>query len=141
VVGVNGTGDQIRELLRDFVREDPRNKLTKGEDITIFDPPLVGLASAQDPLYQQLKVPDVVGPNHLLPEEWLQGAKTVISYFWPFSEKVRKSNRGLGLPSEEWVYARIDGEAFNHVVRKFMKGQGRRLWGLAQIGLRGISPI
>ncbi len=55
-----------------------------------------------------------------MPRQWLPGARTVISYFMPFAREIRESNRLAGLPSEEWVSARIDGEVFNSAVRGFL---------------------
>ena len=46
----------------------------------------------------------------------------MISYFLPFTEAVRDSNRLPGMPSEEWVSARIDGERFNELLRVFIVG-------------------
>jgi epoxyqueuosine reductase QueG len=112
---------QLREMIRgsleEFVREDPRNVLPAHGNLGIYDPPLVAFARADDPLFEALKDPDVVGPRHRSPREWLPSARTVVSYFLPFTESVRKSNHVDGLPSEEWVSARIDGEAFNNLVR------------------------
>ena len=44
----------------------------------------------------------------------------MISYFLPFAREIRESSRLAGLPSEEWVFARIDGETFNKTVRGFI---------------------
>ncbi len=44
----------------------------------------------------------------------------MISYFLPFTKEIRDTNHAPGLPSEEWVSARIDGEAFNNEVRSFL---------------------
>jgi len=52
-----------------------------------------------------------VGPHHRLPSEWLSGAKTVISIFIPFTDRVVDSNSiDPEEPSMEWRYARIDGQ-------------------------------
>jgi len=112
------TASIIRESLERFVRDDPRNVLPAHGNQRIYDAPLVAFAAADDSLFEVLKRPDVIGPRHRSPGQWLEGAKTVVSYFLPFAEAVRVSNRVEGLPSEEWVSARIDGEAFNNLVRK-----------------------
>ena len=49
--------------------------------IPLFDEPLIGLASATDPLFQKYKEKDVIGPWFMTPEEWMPGAGTVISIF------------------------------------------------------------
>lgn len=88
--------------------------------IQIYDEPLIGIASSFDPLWEQLKESQVIGPHHLSPEEWMVGAKSVISYFLPFTESIRTSNRSKGLPSKEWLYGRYEGEMFNNSVRSFI---------------------
>ena len=55
----------------------------------LYDPPLVGFGSADDPLFDAFKKPDVVGPWHMSPKEWLPDARTVISFFFPTSKEVR----------------------------------------------------
>jgi epoxyqueuosine reductase QueG len=124
----------IGEQLAAFVADDPGNSLAAHGGMVIYDAPLVSFAAADDPLFARLKEPDVVGPHHLLPGEWLAGARSVISYFLPFTEAVRASNRQPGLPSEEWVSARIDGEAFNVAARKMVVAMVERLGG------QGIAP-
>ena len=108
----------IRDSLEQFVREDASNVLPAHGNQRIYDAPLIAFAAADDPMFEVLKRPDVIGPRHRSPGQWLYGARTVVSYFLPFTEAVRRSNRTVGLPSEEWVSARIDGEAFNNLARK-----------------------
>lgn len=89
----------------------------------IFDAPLVGFASAGDELFTvEYKKPGIIHPEYLAPSEWLPGAKTVISFFLPFTQRVRESNRqkidepyAPGIPqrcSPEWLHARIEGQLF-----------------------------
>jgi len=111
-------GKWIRGALVEFVAKDARNSLPAHGGARIYDAPIVGFACTGDPLFDTLKKPEVVGPKHRSPLEWLEVAETVISYFLPFTEYVRESNRTEGLPSEQWVSARIDGEAFNNCVRR-----------------------
>jgi epoxyqueuosine reductase QueG len=78
----------------------------------IFGQPLIGFAAAGDRYFAGLKKPGVVGPHLLLPAEWLQQAKTVISIFFPFTEEVRAANRrDTNWPSETWLHGRIEGQA------------------------------
>jgi epoxyqueuosine reductase len=112
--------DEIIAHLTEFVKTDPRNWLLGRNDIKIYDPPLVGFASVNDPLFLRFKEPEIVGEDHLLPGECLEGAKTVISYFLPYTLEVRKSNREKGIASQEWISGRIEGEIFNDAVRRFL---------------------
>lgn len=80
--------------------------------LKMYDAPLIGYADAADPLFEELKKPGVVGPQMLLPNEWLAGAQSVISLFLPFSEEVRSSNRQGTEPSPQWLNARVEGQRF-----------------------------
>ena len=115
---------ELTSLLDDFLQASPLNKVEEIGIERIFDEPLVGIAEAHDSLFGIFKDPEVIGPNHLTPQEWLPEAESVISYFLPFSEPMRKANYPPGLPAIEWVYGRIEGELCNeglrqHLVAKF----------------------
>lgn len=104
----------ILEQVADVYRTCNGNTIDEPDKhFTMFDEPLVGVASAEDELFSVYKQPDVIGPWFLKPTEWLAGAKTVISIFFPFSAAVKESNRrSVDLPSDEWAYGRIEGQAF-----------------------------
>ncbi|MBQ8831547.1 MAG: epoxyqueuosine reductase [Oscillospiraceae bacterium] len=77
----------------------------------IYDEPIFAVASADDPLFLQLREPKVVGAGAFLPSDWLDGAKSVISFFLPFTDAVKKSNRIDPVKaSDEWLHARIEGQ-------------------------------
>lgn len=81
--------------------------------IKLFEPPIIGFASAADHLFEKYKEKEVVGSMFLSPEEWLPGAKTVAAFFFPFSSAVRDSNRETpDRPSALWLYGRIEGQQF-----------------------------
>jgi epoxyqueuosine reductase QueG len=67
--------------------------------------PLTALISADNPLFEKLK--EAVSPDHFLPEDLLPGAKSVISYFIPFHERIIGSNLEGDAASEEWAKAYI----------------------------------
>jgi len=76
-----------------------------------YEPPLLAIGSASDPAFQALKQRQVVGPHHMLPSDWLPGAKSVISLFLPFTERVIESNTVDPVqPSWEWLFTRVDGQ-------------------------------
>lgn len=83
------------------------------KELRMFDEPLIGIGSADDPLFLDYKEPKAVGPWHRSPKEWLPEAETVVSLFFPISEEARKSNRiEQETPSLEWLYCRIEGNEF-----------------------------
>ena len=81
--------------------------------VTLYDMPLIGYAAASDPIFEQYRQPEIIGSNFCCPSEWLSTTKTVVSFFFPFTETVRLSNRADKTePSAEWLYGRIEGQAY-----------------------------
>jgi epoxyqueuosine reductase len=65
------------------------------------------------------------------PEYWLPGARSVVSFFLPFSRQVRKSyGKHARLPSLEWVSGRLNGKVFVNLARRalaaYLRAQGGR---------------
>lgn len=125
----------IRTKLEEFVQTDPRNAMPAHGGMRIYDAPLIGFASAGDPMFETLAQPEIFGAQLIRPGEWLSGAKTVLSYYLPFTKEVRTTNRAQGLPSEEWASARIDGETFNRAVGEFLVAL------LAELGADAVAPL
>ena len=81
--------------------------------VKMFDDPIFGFGSADDGIYMKYKSPMVISDQHLTPQEWLPGAKTVISFFVPFSDRVKSSNaEDYDWPSDEWLHARVEGQVY-----------------------------
>ena len=79
----------------------------------IYEAPVFAFGASDDEYFTLFKDPSIIGKHFLLPREWLPGARTVISFFLPFSEAVRKGNSESGIwPSEGWLHGRIEGQAF-----------------------------
>jgi epoxyqueuosine reductase len=110
--------DQIRSAER-FVENSESNFISKetaiSDDVAgmrIYDAPIFAFGSADDKLFEDLKKPSAIGGQFMLPKEWLPGARTVISFFLPFSETVKKGNsRDMSWPSSEWLHGRVEGQA------------------------------
>lgn len=101
----------------------------------IFDAPIFGVAAADDPLFKTFQQPEVVGPSTLLPADWVPEARSVISFFLPFSECVRDTNRtSVCVPSDEWRHARIEGQMMLDQVGAFLCRQ------LAERGFAAAYP-
>ncbi|MGE5483995.1 MAG: 4Fe-4S binding protein [Ignavibacteriales bacterium] len=124
----------IVELIEQFAVASPLNVVDGLRGMRIYDSPMVGFASADDPLFSQFRDPGVIGPHHLPPGEWLAEAATVISYFLPFSARVREANRGPGLPAVEWLYGRIEGEQFNNALRRHLCDE------ISKAGGQAVAP-
>jgi hypothetical protein len=81
-------------LLAQEAYQDPGNYIPAekaiSEDLVgmrLYDVPIFGVADALDPMFEEMRRPGAIGPHFLLPEEWLPGAKRVISFFLPSSTK------------------------------------------------------
>ena len=73
--------------------------------------PIFSIGRADDPGFLDIKKPEVVGEHHLMPKDWLPEAKTVISFFIPFEDRIRDSNIPDPLyASDEWLFGRVDGQ-------------------------------
>lgn len=122
IAGLREKRDRLMELdtrrYERYLRESPgnyiREEIALSPDsigIRYFDELLFGVADAADPLFLRMKTSAAANlPGLRLPGEWLPGARSVISIFFPFSEAVRQSNR----PDEEevgapFLHARIEG--------------------------------
>ena len=111
----------ITEKLATFVTEHPDNAIQASYALNptlvgmpFYEAPLLGCAAADDPLFLQFQTdPVIIGPMFRLPEQWLSGAKSVISFFLPFTKEIRDSNQdNLGEPSEAWLHGRAEGQDF-----------------------------
>ena len=84
----------IREEIRDFVLENQGNRFPES-DKNYFDEPLIGFATADDPLFTRYKT--VIGDFHLTPAEIMKNcygpvfgdAKTVICWILPITASTR----------------------------------------------------
>jgi epoxyqueuosine reductase QueG len=129
-------------LIEDFLRNSGLNVISADQalcrgmaGLEIFGDPLLGVAAAEDPAFRDLQEEGVVGPHFMLPDEWLSGAKSVISFFLPFTERVRMSNRAeRDEPSPEWLHARIEGQACIDRLSHFLVEE------LRQAGHRAVAP-
>ena len=88
--------DQIAAVLGGRVEAADREDL--------FRAPLFACSAADDPGYAALKT--LVGPWHKSPEELLPGARTVLSFFIPFTPAVVRAVREAGVVAPVW------GEAY-----------------------------
>jgi epoxyqueuosine reductase QueG len=117
---------EITRIIGDFQSADPRNTIPEIPGLSIFEEPLVAFAAAYDPLYAALSQSDVIGPHHRGPNEWLSGARSVVVWFLPFTERIVESNRPVGPPSEEWYLAYHWGETFNNALRDHVADEIKR---------------
>lgn len=120
---------EIKSIAADYIKNSNDNYINEKYAISkkligtkIFNIPIFSFGSADDELFKKLKEPSVIGEHFLLPKEWLTNAKTVISFFLPFSKQVRESNyHDQKWPSAEWLHARIEGQELLNKLCSFLK--------------------
>lgn len=94
--------NKIENIIKQFVEHynETRDVETK------WGEPLIAYADANDKMFYELK--EIVSPSHALPKNFLQEAKTVITYFIPFDDTVIKSNVEGKESSKLWAVAYIE---------------------------------
>jgi epoxyqueuosine reductase len=131
--------NQLLNWIQDYTQASLRNRISETEallpehsGLILFDSPIMGIARADDSLFLCLKEPEAIGPHFSPPESWLPGAKTVISFFFPFTQQVKEANAKseISVPAAEWLYARIEGQVFlnelGHDLLNYLKTQDVR---------------
>ncbi|MCL2201113.1 MAG: 4Fe-4S binding protein [Oscillospiraceae bacterium] len=120
------TTEKLQLILDDLCVSSPMNYLNiaaedelelgdaeKFNGMRFFQNPIFSVARADIPEFDLIKRPEVVGAHHFMPEDWLPGAKTVISIYFPIEKTTVEANKLDPLkPANEWFYARIDGHKF-----------------------------
>lgn len=86
---------EIEELITIMVKNHPK--------ASYYRTPIIGYASAFDPLYDQLD--DIIGNPQIHPRDMLSGAQTVIVYFIPYSNVIFSDAKSSHLISPLWSNA------------------------------------
>ena len=108
--------DELLQIATDFVAKSFDNNIgpqTPDADgyfgLHVFDDPIVGIVKADDPYWRELLRPEAIGSQFLLPEQWLDSAKSVICFFLPISKQIKKYGRmSREKVRKEWLFARTD---------------------------------
>lgn len=138
--------DMRGEIIR-FMSDDPdgviREEYALRPDvigIRYFDDPMLGCAAADDPLFRTFRDDSgIIGDFMRLPEDWLNGAVSVVSIFFPFSAAIRDSNRdNIAMPSDEWLHSRMEGHIFLEKILAHTAEWVRTLG--AEVAVPSLSP-
>ena len=110
---------KLKKDLAELFRSCKKNMITADialpgcTGLVMYEEPLIGVSSAADEIYTTFKKKEVIGDDFMLPGEWLPEAESIVSFFFPFTERVRRSNRGdPDETSSEWLHARVEGQEF-----------------------------
>ncbi|MCG0278768.1 MAG: epoxyqueuosine reductase [Thermanaeromonas sp.] len=105
-------------MLKRWLKEEIHSAST----FTRYREPLVGFASARDPLFLRLK--EVVGQNHLSPSELLPSAQTILVFFLPFTPELVFQNQKGDWPAKEWALAYVET---NQLIKRICERLQREL--------------
>jgi len=113
----------LRNLIKEFI-VDWRQSQGAND---YWRPCLVGVASAKDPMLEKLK--RVVDPKHAMPNEILEGAKSIIVFFLPFKRWLAEQNDRCGVPAaQSWAESYITTNlligAINEHLQACLKDKG-----------------
>jgi len=130
------------KIAEEFIERSPDNYITKEIAISdsvigmrIFDAPMFAFGAADDEYFTRLKQPSIIGEHFLHPQEWLPGAKTVISFFLPYSEEIKNSNKkDTSWPSAAWLHGRTDGQLLLNKLCLYLKSK------LIEAGYNAVVP-
>jgi epoxyqueuosine reductase len=99
-------GKQLSQFIIDTVRQCASEVNTT----TRYREPLVGFASAGDPRFDALD--SLIGALHQLPQDLLPSARTVVSFFLPFEQRVVEANaKDREVVAREWAQAYVETNA------------------------------
>ena len=127
----------LEREIKAFVAESKANRFSMiGEDRPMFDEPLIGFASGDDPIFDEYK--EVVGNFHWKPRDLLQQFAedekyegsleniSVLVWILPIVKETVKSNAKQDeFPSVRWAHTRDSGEKFNVQLRHHIAGMMR----------------
>ena len=101
--------EEIRELICVMVKNHPKS--------AYYCEPVIGFASASDPLYDHLD--ELIGNPQIHPKDMLKGARTVIVLFLPYSEVIYKDIKGERKTSSVWSDAYMHtNELLDNIMRQ-----------------------
>ena len=114
---------EMKKYILEFQENDASNRIAaniaKKPEYAggkIHDGVICGVAAADDDIIASLKNNKEANIDMMQPEEWLPGAKSVISFFMPFERWITEENAGGNWPSGAWMHGRIEGQAFANKV-------------------------
>lgn len=99
--GSQGIAGELRREMHRIVR-----RWREPEAAACWLSPLLGVASAADPLFARLRT--AVAADHAVPGDLLPGARSVVAFFIPFSSDLARENARVGpLAARSWAEAYI----------------------------------
>lgn len=96
--------------LAEFIQESIIHEVNNRSFVTAYRDPLIGFVAADDPDFAYLS--KWTAYDHLMPEDLLPGARSVVSFFLPFAPEINYANqREREQVAREWAVAYQDTNA------------------------------
>lgn len=118
---------RLKKIVKEYVSEYQKDKEIESN----WREPLLKFAAADNPLFEDFK--KIISPSHLLPEDILAGAETVLAYFLPFSKEIVNSNLEGEYSSREWAAAYVETNRLISDLNQYLEKE------LAEKGWRASS--
>ena len=99
-------GDNLKQEIENSIQKFIANYQQRDDIESSWKEPVIEYADAADPMFKELK--EAVSEDHLLPEDIMEGARTVIAYFIPFSNQITNSNIEGKYSSHQWAVAYVE---------------------------------
>lgn len=96
---------KMEEEIRKLIISSVESENTLFNDYITWREPIIGFVDVNDQRINILK--EIVSNDHLLPNEVLHDAKSIICFFIPFTELIGQSNINSKMSSKEWALAYI----------------------------------
>ena len=124
----------INNLIAQYMAQTETNYVTEFEALApdlvgmrLFDNPLIGYAAADDDLFTIHQTDPLISHGLFeLPNWWLADARTVVSFFFPFTDQIKAANsRDMNWPANEWLHGRIEGQKFINGLMNYLVAEMR----------------
>jgi epoxyqueuosine reductase QueG len=125
---MNADSTQLAESITTTIRR----VVTEAGTATDYREPLVAFVAAHDPRFADLR--RVAQPTHIMPDDLLTGARSVISFFLPFDYWVVEANaQDKEMVAREWAEAYVET---NRLIERITK---HLIESLAEQGIRAAA--
>ncbi|MCL2400295.1 MAG: 4Fe-4S binding protein [Defluviitaleaceae bacterium] len=132
----------IITLAENFINNSPNNYITEESALNpqcvgmkIYEAPIFAFGSADDKLYDKYKSFDIIGSHFLSPIEWLSDTKTVISFFLPYTDKIKTANSiDCCRPADEWLHGRYEGQNLLKLLLEYLINS------ISEAGFKSLAP-
>ena len=114
-----------KQNLATLITNTIKETVTNAETVTQYREPLVAFADADNPRFAELR--QVAEATHMLPEDLVPGARSVVSFFLPFAEDVVNANAvSRTMVAREWAVAYVETNVLiGQITQKLVETLGK----------------